>query len=250
MNANSIKPNEWYQVLDSIQAAHADMSIVNGLIRSGNPLVAVCKFADITKATITAPVTEQLQVTTLTPVAAANSTYTFNITQYNYTTGNLDFFTYSLVSAASGDTATTIGDKFRAMINANPAIHIAATGTTTLILTAETGYAVFTVTITATGGGLTQSTGTAGIQAVNTLAQLQALGFTTAAAASYTVVHLEFNQPTGKDNKDQVTLASEFDLLISQGATNRAALVTNWQEVLGNLVEGGITASIENFALI
>lgn len=44
--------------------------------------------------------------------------------------------TYTVVAAA-GETATTLGNKFRALINADVASTVAATGTTTLILTAK-----------------------------------------------------------------------------------------------------------------
>lgn len=44
--------------------------------------------------------------------------------------------TYTVVAAAS-ETATTLGDKFRALINADPESPVVASGTTTLILTAK-----------------------------------------------------------------------------------------------------------------
>lgn len=44
--------------------------------------------------------------------------------------------TYSVI-AATGETVTTLGDKFRTQINADPASTVTATGTTTLILTAK-----------------------------------------------------------------------------------------------------------------
>lgn len=44
--------------------------------------------------------------------------------------------TYTVV-AATGDTVTTLGDKFRAQINADPASSVTASGTTTLVLTAK-----------------------------------------------------------------------------------------------------------------
>ena len=44
--------------------------------------------------------------------------------------------TYSVVAAA-GETVTTLGDKFRALINADVASSVTATGTATLILTAK-----------------------------------------------------------------------------------------------------------------
>lgn len=44
--------------------------------------------------------------------------------------------TYSVI-AATGETATTLGDKFRTLINADTASVVAATGTTTIVLTAK-----------------------------------------------------------------------------------------------------------------
>lgn len=44
--------------------------------------------------------------------------------------------TYTVI-AATGENATTLGDKFRALINADPASPVVASGTTTLVLTAK-----------------------------------------------------------------------------------------------------------------
>jgi hypothetical protein len=249
--ANSIYPNEQYILLTTVQAVAADLSVVNGVIKVGNPLQTVAVYKDIESAKIQAPVAEVLQVTTLTPTAAANSTYSFYITQWNPTNGNMSSWQYSYTTAASGDTATTIGNFFRTAINADTTIHIAATGTTTLILTAEAGYPIFYVGITETGGGLTQSTGTAGVSAINTYATLTAQGFPgLSAGATYTTIKLNVNQRTGYLLKNQETQYTTWDIIIDQAATNRAALVTAFQEELGNLVIGGAVASVENFALV
>jgi len=246
----TLYPNQWYTSLETIQALAADLSVVNGMIRSGNPLTDVCKYNTITKATITAPVAETLQVATITPTAVASTAYGITISQYDYNTGNPIVKQYYYTTAASGDTATTIGDAFRSQINADPTIKVAATGTTTLVLTAETGYAQFQVIKTGSTVGNTSLAvvaTTPGVVAIGTLAALARQGITLP-SASYTQIHIEYNQPTGPDLKDQVTLASVWDLYISQGATNRAALVTAWTELLGNLIIGGTDASIENFA--
>ena len=249
--ASSIYPNEQYLVFTTVQALAADLSLVNGTIKLGNPLETICKYKDIVSAKITAPVAETLQVTTLTPVAAANSTYSFFITQWNPADGNMRTWEYSHETAASGATATTIGDAFRAAINADTTIKIAATGTTTLILTAEAGYPIFNVGITNVGGGLTQATGTPGVAAVNTAAQLTTLGFPDlTAGTTYTTVQLNVAQPTGALLKNQETQAQVWDVLILQSATNRAAFVTAITEALSNLIVGGTDASIENFALV
>jgi hypothetical protein len=248
----TLYPNQWYTSLETVQALAADLSVVNRMIRSGNPLTDVCLYPSITKATITAPVTEVLQVTTITPAAVASTAYGITIAQYDYATGNDIVKQYYYETAASGDTATTIGDAFRSQINADPTIKVAATGTTTLILTAETGYAQFRVIKTGSTVGNTSLAvvaTTAGVVAIGTQAALARQGITLP-SATYTQIHIEYNQNSGLNLKDQVTLASVWDLYISQGATNRAALVTAWTEILGNLIKGGTDASIENFAVV
>jgi hypothetical protein len=249
MNLNSTYPNQTVIITDIVQALAADLSVVNSVISYGNPLATVCAYEDIRVRTarITAPVAEVLQVTTLTPVNAANSTYTFIIQQYNQTLGSYQTFEYTHTTAASGSSATTISAAFIAAVNADPTVHVTASGAATIILTADAGYAIFIVSITATGGGLTQVTGTAGVRAVGTLASLALQGITVT-GSTYTQVHFEYNQPTGFNNKDQVSLRSTFDLYINQAATNRAALVTAWTELLGNLELGAVTPSIEGMA--
>lgn len=249
--ANSIQPNEQYIVFSTVQALAADLSLVNGTIKLGNPLETICKYKDIVSAKITAPVAETLQVTTLTAVAAANSTYSFYIWQLDPANGNMRSWNYSYETPASGATATTIGDFFRTAINADTTIHIAATGTTTLILTAEAGYPIFYVGITETGGGFSYVTGTPGVAAINTAAQLTTLGFPNlTAGTTYTTVQLNVAQPTGYLLKNQETQAQVWDVLILQSATNRAAFVTALTEMLGNLIIGGTDASIEGLALV
>lgn len=250
--ANSIQPNEQYIVLDTIQAAAADLSVANGVYKIGNPLATVCTFKDIQSAKIQAPVAEVLQVTTLTPTNAANSTYSFYITQLDPTSGNMRNWFFSYTTPASGSSATTICDAFRTAINADTTIHIStnANGNPTAILTAEAGYPIFVVGLVDLGGGLTQSTGTAGVAAINTVAQLEALGFEGLTGTTYTTVQLKVNQRTGYLLTNRENQYQTWDILISQGATNRAALVTALTETLGNLVISGVTASIENEALV
>lgn len=227
-------PNQAYTVLNSIQASGADLTMVNRQINLGNPLAPVCLFNDLIKATVTVAVAEQLQVTTLTPTAAANSTYTFFIQQVNPATGNMTTVNLSYTTAASGDTATTIGDYFRSLINADPTLHIAATGTTTLILTAETGYAIFTVSITQLGGGLTQSTGTAGIQAVGTTAALAVQGVTTDinSASSYTTIVMKWVPKSGDNIREPIGVPQTLTVYLLESATNYAALVAKFRYVL------------------
>ena len=218
MSIVSTYPNKTYIVADVYTATSWAMAA--GVITWSDPLATqgqvITKYNAITKASITPSVTETLQVTTLTPVAANNSVYQFIIQQYNFSTGKTYTGTYTYTTAASGDTATTIGDAFRSQINNDQNIKIAATGTTTLVLTAEAGFPVFTVTILQVGGGLTQVTGTPGVVAVGTPAALALQGITVGAANTYTTVHIEYSPVTGQNIKDGVSVASVLDLYLEE----------------------------------
>lgn len=226
MSTVSTYPNTNYIVADVYAATSWVMDA--GVITWSDPTAAtaqvITKYNAITKASITPSVAETLQVTTLTPVAAANSVYTIMIQQYNFSTGKTYTAFYTYTTAASGDTATTIGDSFRSQINNDQNIKVAATGTTTLILTAEAGFPVFTVTILSVGGGLTQSTGTAGVVAVGTKAALALKGITVSGTA-YTTVHLEYSPVTGQNIKDGVAVASVLDLYLNASDGDLAAVV-------------------------
>lgn len=246
-------PNQAYIAVNTIQAAGADLELDNGVLSFGNPLQVICKYSDIAKATIIDGVAEQLQVTTLTPTAAANSVYEILIQQFNPVTGETMTFQASYTTAASGDTATTIGDYFRSLINADPIIKIAATGTTTLILTAEAGYAQFTVTILRTGGGLTQSTGTAGIVAVGTTAALALQGITEGinSSAVYTQIHLEFANVTGQKLTDPVRGAKVLDIYLNEAASNFSDLLDKFEYILdGREVSAGGPANPEAISVL
>ena len=243
-------PNQGYLVVNTVQASGADLTLNNGVISFGNPAQTICKYLDITKASVTASVAEVLQVTTLTPTAAANSVYEILIEQFNPVTGNTMTFQYSYTTAASGDTATTIGNYFRELITADPLIKIAATGTTTLILTAEAGYAQFTVTILQTGGGFTQSTGTAGVVAVGTTAALALQGITVSGAA-YTTVHMEWTPVTGATVKTPNGTPFVLDIYLNEADGDTAALTAKFQYTLaGREVSAGGPANPEILAYI
>lgn len=130
-------------VLNTVTALGADCSIVNKqiLVKGLNGLIPQ---ATLKPTSVIAPVTEVLQVTTYTPTAANSTQYALVLTYTNKVSKQVESQTFYYTTAASGDTATTIGDSFRAQINAaSPIIPIVASGTTTLILTAAAGYAVF-----------------------------------------------------------------------------------------------------------
>lgn len=244
----STYPNSQYLVINSTDVTATSWVLANGVISINSQ--NVCKYNAVKKASVTAAVAETLQVTTLTPVAANNSVYQIMIQQYNFTTGVTYTGMYTYTTAASGDTATTIGDAFRAQINNDQVLKIAATGTTTLILTAEAGFPVFTVTILQLGGGLTQTTGTAGVVAVGTTAALALKGITVPAGKSYTTVHLEYSPVTGMNIKDDVNLYSVYDLYLDQADAQTAALVTVITNNINGLDNAGLVANPEAIAII
>jgi hypothetical protein len=90
------------------------------------------------------------QVDTVTPTVANNTTYILSVTPSG---GSAQLFVYTSSGAA---TATEICDAFRALVNANP-MAVTASGTTTLVLTAD---------VAGVAGGFTTvdaGTGTLGI---------------------------------------------------------------------------------------
>jgi len=245
-------PNQEIQILDTVQALDADLSVANSWFSVGNPLERKFIYDTLIagKCYIQAPVAEVLQVTTLTPTAANSSTYAIIIQQYDVANKSWITYTDTYTTAASGDTATTICNYFRNNVNASSQLRITATGAATCILTADTtGYPIFIVTITQTGGGFLQATGTAGVIAVNTQAALALQGITVT-NASYSQIHLEFFSQNGETVKNSNNLHSVYDLYINQASANRAALVTAFTEALGNLIIGGTDASIENQAIL
>lgn len=240
-------PNTQYLVLTNPAVTSSSWVLANGVITINGQ--QVCKYKELRKASVTASVNETLQVTTLTPTAAANSTYQIMIQQYNFSTGKTYTATYTYTTAAAGDTATTIGDYFRGQINADPTLRVVATGTTTLILTAEAGFPVFTVTILSVGGGLTQSTGTPGVVAVGTTAALALQGITVT-GANYTTVHLEYAPITGLNIKDSTDVYSVYDLYLDTTDTQTGPLVTVITNNLNGLNDLGTAANPEAIATI
>ncbi len=143
-----------YNILDTVAGA-ADCNLVNSNIKvTGAPFVNIKQSYS---GQLVDPLVEALQVSTLTPTAAASSTYSIVVSQFVPALGKQVVKPFSYVTAASGDTATTICNAFRAMINLDGDLQITATGTATCILTAVTGSPNFTVTLVSLGGGLTQA---------------------------------------------------------------------------------------------
>lgn len=219
-------------VLDTVTGI-SDCTLNQGTLQTkGAPAI---KMADIFQAELLDPLAEGLQVVTLTPVAAASSTYQFTITQQNNSTGQLVQIPFSYVSLASGDTATTIGNAFRTLIGLQPSLKITASGTATLILTAQTGSPNFSVSITSVGGGLTQASTVSDGSSIKSLTNTS--GTSTVSAGGTTLggtVAL-----VGAANGDTVTftLAGSDSVALRNGKTLVAG--DTFTTILGNVTNSG-----------
>lgn len=222
-------PNQRYVVFNTIQASAADLVFDDGEIYLGDPLERLCEVREVVHYDSDAAVAEQLQETTLTPTAGNNQTYEIYITQWNPVTGRTMEFQFSHETAASGATATTISTAFKDAVNAATALgqlEIDATGTTTIVLDALAGYAIFNVTILQTGGGFTQATGTAGIAASGTAAALALQGITDGitAAASYTTIVISYQPITGQNITERVGNLQVLTVYLNEAASNFSTL--------------------------
>ena len=246
-NFASTAPQYSYRFVDTTNGA-ADVTVKNSYLLFGSTNQRVCEYKNLIPGacTITPYAAETLQVTTVTPTAAASSTYSLYISQYNSNTGSIMTRFYTYTTASSGDTATTIGDALRAQINAdqsNGVIQVVGTGTTTLILTAQAGYPVFAVTLVSLGGGLAQSTGTAGVVGYGSSTSLAAEGYTGYTGTTYTRWHLEFYARLNESNTLAQGQRVAWDAFLNTAATNYAALLAAIKDVMSNYPVGGTTVA-------
>lgn len=241
-----------YVILDTVQAAHADLTLDNRIVRFGDPLVKVCDYQSLIPGacSLTVSVAEVLQQTTLTPVAANSSTYSFRITQFNINTGTNIVREYFYTTAAAGDDATSICDALRDQVNADTIIQVTATGAATLILTADAGYPIFTVTILQTGGGFTQATGTAGVRSVNTDADLTRMGITGFTGTAYTNLHLEFYKQVGDLNTIGQGQHWMWDAYVDEGEAQYGDLLTYMEEMMAGVNAGAATTDPNTVSLL
>lgn len=93
---------------------------------------------------------ETARVVTITPTAANSTDYRVVLSAekgqtFNNNLPNEVQTVFTHTTAASGGTATTIGDAFRTAINNHPfwGSRVTCTGTTTLIITAKAGFPIF-----------------------------------------------------------------------------------------------------------
>ena len=210
-----------------------DAGILSFGVPAATALRPICDFQDLIPGAckIIAGVAEVVQIDTITFTAVASTDYIFRIEQWDATNQVMIKRSYPYTSLPSGDTATTIGNAFRTAINADPRIKVAATGTTTLILTAEAGYPTFTtynIEPTATALVLTQ----AGVVAIGTTAALALQGVTVGAGLTYTTVHLVYNANGIPMNSLQANQPYVLDIYIDEASSDFTNVNAKWAYIL------------------
>ena len=191
--------NSW-SVINSPQAASADLDINGGVINVTTvnnrfPAVVYDNLTHLGAGVVTF-VAEQLQVTTLVFSAANNTTYKFTLSQE--VDGETKMQTFFYTSDANASTAE-ICAAFVAQVNAS-SFKVTASGSgSPITLDAQAGYPIFKVTLVA--NFTSQATGTAGIAAAYTGAQLLALGVEDAqAGTNYHYWKFTFANPLPSNN--------------------------------------------------
>ena len=191
--------NSW-SVINSPQAASADLDINGGVINVTTvnnrfPAVVYDNLTHLGAGVVTF-VAEQLQQTTLVFSAANNTTYKFTLSQE--VDGETKMQTFFYTSDANASTAE-ICAAFVAQVNAS-SFKVTASGSgSPITLDAQAGYPIFKVTLVA--NFTSQATGTAGIAAAYTGAQLLALGVEDAqAGTNYHYWKFTFANPLPSNN--------------------------------------------------
>ncbi len=246
-NFAATAPNYSYTFVDTTNGA-ADITVDTSYLLFGSTNAPVCEYKYlIPKAcTLTEYLAATLQVTTLTITAVASTTYSFYIQQYNPITKQVMTRFYTAESLASGSTNETIGDDFRDQINADQAagqIQVVATGTTTLILTAQTGYPIFDVVLIDAAASIAEAATTPGVRGYGAVATLAAQGLTGYTGSTYSNWHIEFFTRGSEVNTMFQGQRNVRDYFLNTAATNYAALLAAIKDVMSNYPVGGTTVA-------
>jgi hypothetical protein len=249
-------------VLNTTAASAADLIVSNRITYLQKNRVGVfLNFEAGVYSKQTAISSETAGVVTVTPTSPTNSTtYSFSFTQqFPNAQGSAPLSITKVISVttpATGTiTATTINDQFRNEYFAlQSTFQVVATGTTTLILTANAGYPV----IYGSWYNAGTSPGTGGV--VNTIsgiykrglaANLLALGVdsTLVTGAAYTLYALQNNEHTGYNNTAYVQQPERVYIWLNEAMTNYAALITRLDEWASSFASGGTTVDPEEIAI-
>lgn len=173
------------KVLNTVTALGTDVSVdSSGILNMAG--VASSDVYNVRNVAINTPVAPVNGVITITPTSANSTAYFFVVNGFSKATNLPKTITVSFTSAAAA-TADTISTQAKAIINADSDFTVAATGTSTIVLTSATGFspefsvggAIASITSLGSAGATTINTnlsaanGTAGVIAAGTPAILQ-----------------------------------------------------------------------------
>jgi len=233
----------------SVQAAAADVSLAGHILAiTGCPSM---DYRMIDKMTIQTSVAETSAVWTITPTNAASTEFSLQITQIVPSVSSMPIQqTITHNTAASGSSATTICNAWRAALAATKNLQITPSGTTTLVLTAKAGSPIVKVVNASPSATITVTETTPGVSPLGTYAALVAEGVSGAVSGqSYTTVTFNYRESSTNDPAGNVSTGRHIhSLYINAGATNYAALATRLAEVRDAYVAGGTDADPEAIA--
>lgn len=216
-------------VLATLQAAAADISVSgHKLSITGVPTLDYRKIESMSTGFV-ASVAEVLQITTVTPTAANNTTFSLYLTQFVNGVWVTGYLTHT--TDASGQTATDICNALRAQLLAQSTFKITGSGAATLILTAQAGYPIF-LAQNISPSTTTVVTGTPGVKSRGTYADLVAAGVTGATAgATYSQIPITFVELEGSLMGNTESSQNKHTLYVQEGVANFAAFYKNYGSV-------------------
>jgi len=250
-------------VLNTVTALGADLNVST----DGNTYITGIPEAiptyGINNVVINTPVAAVAGVVTVTPTAAASSTYAITVSGWDTTSGSPISIPLSYPTAASGDTATTICDAWRAQLALVRNFSVTATGTATLILTGATTSANGTTPyVTLEVGGTTNSVSSASssggavtlvtnISATRTTQSVVGVGL----AATLVTKYPPNTQSTATNYADISNLTSGYyytEVIVSYSKTVPSSAFTNTVDtcqavILVKFDTGVTTASTTNY---
>lgn len=242
-------------ILDTIAVTGDDISVVNRHLYING--VLLWKFDDVSVATKVANVSsETAGVLTYTPTATpANATtyyVSFTVSNPNAEGAQNDplIFNVAVNTPATGSlTATTLVTQFKnALANAPYTTYVTASGSSTLVLTATTGYPVIIGNNTP---DITVVQTTQGVALAGTVAEMEALGAGdnntvwasgtagTFAGTAYDLYYATAFTNIGEQNTTRVNQGTQICLWVNAGATNKSTFET----ALENVLKGGTKSS-------
>ena len=261
-------------ICDTLSATGGEIIVIDDVLFING--TKICTLRDVRfKGVVYVPAvaSETLGKVTFTVASAnpANSTvYSLTIVQSNPNAKGAEqnpiVKTYSITTPPTGVlTPTTVDAQLLAAINADASKHFTAVGGATLALTAAAGYPILTGSWTANPDASTVVQTTQGVTLAGSLAEMYALGVTTAtqlpppgvasntvwatgtagtlATTFYDLYYFESFENIGESNTARINQGTQICLWIGREASNRSAFEAVLENILAGFLRDGTTTS-------